>query len=188
MWLGHGQLADHGRIRDSRSTSTRRVDGSRHGGGRRGHLISQDRRLKNLRLIDFGEKRSEYLPTEFEDSDQISSDEEGMEKASAGARIMNGVHDSRASADSLEEMFVMPGAVRASDLYVDESRGRIPNCDFTGPANGKPVDSQGVVDSSSNPHLNRSIRQHSKAQERGCDHIEIPGVCKEWKHLGRGCR
>lgn len=82
-----------------------------------------------------------------------------------------------------KKMLVVPEAVGASELSVDEPVGRLPGGNFTLPAYRHAVDMKSVIDFDSLAHLDGAWRENVKAEPRRSESLQIVGVREEGKDV-----
>ena len=78
-----------------------------------------------------------------------------------------------------ETVLVMPEAIWPAGLPVDESMRRLPDADFALPANGKPVQTEFVIDQCPGLNDDWGWRQNLKAQQGGRQRLELECVREE---------
>ncbi len=129
------------------------------------------------------EKFEHFLFPVVEYPVDISADHEPVHQITQrteGKRVPNGVSDHRTAVFFGERMFVVPEFVRAGELGIHESVGRLPFGDFRRPAQGNAVGAQLIADQRSRLKFSGRFGD-LEVQPRWREGLQICGVREEFE-------
>jgi hypothetical protein len=93
--------------------------------------------------------------------------------------VVDDVATEGAAGDFFKLVLVMPAAVGAVRLFVDESEGRLPDADYALPADWNPVEAKAIVDERAASDLDWRRGQHREVEPGWCKRFELKGVGEE---------
>ncbi len=101
-----------------------------------------------------------------ENTGEVGGDEEAVDEGAAGDSVFDLVADEGAAVAFFERVFVVPVAVRAMELVIEEKVRRVPAGDFTFPADGNAVDFEFVLNARAESNEDGLGREDAKVEER----------------------
>ena len=123
-----------------------------------------------------------------EDAADVGGDEEAVDEAAAEDGVVNVVGDLGAAILGDEAVFVVPEAIRAAELFVDEAVRRIPGGDFAFPGDGEAVEAEFVADVGAGAHDDGVGSDDLKFEEGRSEAFEVVGVGEEGEDFVDGAR
>ncbi len=124
----------------------------------------------------------------FKNAHQITPNHQPVNQCSARDGIVDDVTNERATIFHFKGMQMVPQAVRALELSINEPKRWLPLGDLAAPADRNPMQFQAVIDRRSGKHVDGTRREHLKIQEGGGEILKPVGICKELKHLVKRTR
>lgn len=117
------------------------------------------------------------------DAPEVGLDQEEVDERAAQHAVLHPIGHQRTAVRRLEAVLVDPPAVRAAQLCVDETVGRLPGGDLATPEDRYPAQSQAIVDDRPFPQDDGIGCQDLEAQEGWRERLEVMCVGEEVEDL-----